>query len=594
MANNELNTKVVISLDNKQFKAALKDANKESKEFKKQQRDAFSNVGAAAGKGFGAVISAAKGLAPALSAGAVALKTVQTAMRENQSMTDEWARITESAKASWEGFVDSIVTADFGNYLLNMNEMIRQARDAADALDTLGTTQLFTNRAMSEYDLRISQARTIIKNPSSTKEQREAAAQDIRNAQASQLADAQRLSNDYMVAFASKLAEYVTSKGSTATASDYIEQDANGNWQIKAGSLFEKYYGTLTAYEKKAAEYSKEAALRSKVVGTISMGQWGSESIYGKGNLSDEEYAELRAYVEMSDEKLKEVFDLFSAARQNLSRIYKSQNENFEYLNRVEKGAGSGTSGVSRVEYKEGSIGYMEEELAKARQAWTAATLDEERTYHAERMKLLKEELELLKSGKAEIVTQTSLTEDISSPYLEELNAPSAKIEYDPSLRAATEEHRAKKKLGINADGVADDIQTLNSALSSLASTLNFTQGETVRVTQVISRMFSAFGSIVSNTMPGPIGPILSGIGAIVGSFDTGGIIGGTSYKGDKLTAQVSAGEMILNRQQQRNLLDIAQGGSDSIQVTSVAVSGDKLVLAINNSLRSKGRSTIG
>ena len=209
-------------------------------------------------------------------------------------------------------------------------------------------------------------------------------------------------------------------------------------------------------------------------------------------------------------------------------------------------------------------------------------------------MSLLEEELELLKSGKAEIVTQTSLTEGISSPYLEGLNAPLAKIEYDPSLRAATEENRENKELGINADGVADDIQTLNSALSTLASTLNFTQGETVRVTQVISRMFSAFGSIVSNTMSGPIGPILSGVGAIVGSFDTGGIIGGTSYKGDKLTAQVSAGEMILNRQQQRNLLDIAQGGSDSIQVTSVAVSGDKLVLAINNSLRGKGRNTIG
>ena len=43
--------------------------------------------------------------------------------------------------------------------------------------------------------------------------------------------------------------------------------------------------------------------------------------------------------------------------------------------------------------------------------------------------------------------------------------------------------------------------------------------------------------------------------GANAGGFEGGGVVGGTSYTGDKLTANVNSGEVILNREQQANLL---------------------------------------
>lgn len=45
---------------------------------------------------------------------------------------------------------------------------------------------------------------------------------------------------------------------------------------------------------------------------------------------------------------------------------------------------------------------------------------------------------------------------------------------------------------------------------------------------------------------------------ADAGAYEQGGVIGGTSYSGDRLTARVNSGEMILTREQQANLFKMA------------------------------------
>lgn len=55
---------------------------------------------------------------------------------------------------------------------------------------------------------------------------------------------------------------------------------------------------------------------------------------------------------------------------------------------------------------------------------------------------------------------------------------------------------------------------------------------------------------------------IIKGLASqIAGSYATGGIVGGNSYTGDRLLARVNSGEMILNREQQRRLFALANGG---------------------------------
>lgn len=60
---------------------------------------------------------------------------------------------------------------------------------------------------------------------------------------------------------------------------------------------------------------------------------------------------------------------------------------------------------------------------------------------------------------------------------------------------------------------------------------------------------------------------------AIAGAFENGGIVGGNSYTGDNLTAFVNSSEMILNRPQQKQLFDMANGsggGSGGVVVNVI------------------------
>ena len=77
---------------------------------------------------------------------------------------------------------------------------------------------------------------------------------------------------------------------------------------------------------------------------------------------------------------------------------------------------------------------------------------------------------------------------------------------------------------------------------------------------------------------------IVAAILAGMSKFATGGIIGGDSYSGDKQVARVNSGEMILNRQQQRTLLDIANGKTKgSGGQVDFKIRGADLVGVINN-----------
>lgn len=69
------------------------------------------------------------------------------------------------------------------------------------------------------------------------------------------------------------------------------------------------------------------------------------------------------------------------------------------------------------------------------------------------------------------------------------------------------------------------------------------------------------------------------------GSFAEGGIVGGSSFTGDRLFARVNSGEMILNKRQQNNLAGMLNPAAVPVNVTlmpSVDIVGDKFRVLLN------------
>ena len=83
-------------------------------------------------------------------------------------------------------------------------------------------------------------------------------------------------------------------------------------------------------------------------------------------------------------------------------------------------------------------------------------------------------------------------------------------------------------------------------------------------------------------------------------AFAEGGIVGGSSYSGDRINARLNSGEMILNKRQQKNLFNMLdtdvmpQKGGTNITVTGVIRGTDLMLVQKNtNKVRSKAGTQI-
>ena len=119
----------------------------------------------------------------------------------------------------------------------------------------------------------------------------------------------------------------------------------------------------------------------------------------------------------------------------------------------------------------------------------------------------------------------------------------------------------------------ATQAQTAATNSNTAASTANAAAKAaetTASVTNTAAKSGEAVAEVTESgaklPFPANIAAIAAGIAAVVGalamvgSFATGGIVPGSSYSGDKLTAHVNSGEMILNASQQKRLFAIANG----------------------------------
>lgn len=594
--------KVKLAIDSKEYRAALRAANAEAKQFKKQQRDAFHAAGNDASDGMGMVISAVKKIAPAFAAGGAAYKLLNTAMKENQTWTDEWARVTESARASYEAFANTLVSGNFSGFFANMREIISTAREAADAFDALGTNRIFNSKEMALAQAEADFLKYQLKRDDITPEERERYKQMLQaNSQRQFDISRSQINQSYMTSGAALVSEFAKRGIVTSVGDNIVFNAQTGMNEIKKGSLFEKYFGSLDEYNRWAKIYQEETALRAKNStftpgGGFSTGQW----IEGRGNLSEAAYRELEAAMQMSDETLQQLFSLLTEAASAQSSYYTRQGENLELMRRNPNAVGGG-GGVS-VPAPVGSIMETEQLLARAkddyRRAMTDAAREAARVQVEELEARLAQMQQVAKNNLGPVLTGGLANMQISAS-LPELqfdknvlnNLPSVDASQSKSLEDyASAVYAISDAFGSvsSAAGGADDAF---SSIANIAGSLTNVIGKLIAITALKGAFNESFPTNII-AVTGFISAALAAISTISNAkFASGGIVGGTSYRGDRLSANVNSGEMILNRIQQRRLFDAISSGSIGGSGGGAAVvRGEDIYVSLSNYMRRSGR----
>lgn len=167
--------------------------------------------------------------------------------------------------------------------------------------------------------------------------------------------------------------------------------------------------------------------------------------------------------------------------------------------------------------------------------------------------------------------------------------------ETNEASRALVEQRVADTQTIVNSmSGALDSIDKLvqatasnekSAAIASKAIALGKIAVETgvalaSGIAQSQSVPFPANIAAMATTVATVLANIASAVTTVKGAkFATGGIVGGTSYTGDKVQANVNSGEMILNRQQQTKLFDIANNG---LQIQSSAIDYSRMADAMS------------
>lgn len=564
MANNTIDYRIKFAVESKEYQQALRKVNQEAKEFKRQQREAFKNSGA--NEGMSALLTTAKKFAPAISASAAALAVANKAMRENQTYTDEWARITESARATYESFVDSLVNADFSGFFDNMANVVQTARDAADAIDNLDTTKIFNSKAMADLNLQAAQYRLTLRSKTATAEEKELARAGLIGVRDSQMAEAQRLSNANLQAFADTLVSNIVRKGGSLTRADILTTDEAGNYVVRQNSKYQKYLGYLENYYSELDRYN---AFNTRFAKRTDYQGNAYRAAEGFGTISEAEFQDLKAFMEVSDEKLRQSFDYYIAGLSNIQRVIEMKTSDTRYISATTGGGKTSTTAA------EGSIAALQNSIREAEGDLNAAADAFGR--HAARRIIakLQEDMAFLE------MEGTALGEGLSIGMTGvgglSYKMVGSHLAKTPIAGITAGEYKDTAKASETA---AQGVSLLTDTISQLGILSNITAPEV----QQFTRTFGSILSMIGSSIGGPWGVALQGIGGIVSSFSGGGVVGGTSYKGDRLLAAVNSGEMILNGYQQKQLLDIiSSGGAGGVQNISAVVRGEDMYLALSN-----------
>lgn len=192
------------------------------------------------------------------------------------------------------------------------------------------------------------------------------------------------------------------------------------------------------------------------------------------------------------------------------------------------------------------------------------------------------------------------------------LNAMNGKkiepIEVPIAIKAATDDYArdlilsTKRIEDMNAalSSTGEIFGSLGGIMSSFGNDMGAwmlgTMGQIAQMIVQLQSLATANGVASASKLPFPanlaaVATVVATIASVFSSlpkFADGGIVGGSSYFGDKLLARVNSGEMILNQGQQARLLNMVDGGNVRVS-GDVRLNGKDIYISLRNYMSASG-----
>ena len=522
---------------------------------KKSTEDFASQIG---GKATAAIGKFAAGIGLAMG-GAEAFNRV---LRSSQTLSDTFDNTMNALKGTVDAFFQSISSGNWDAFNGGLMQAISNMHKVSSMQDMLADAKLTMNFDIKQMESEFARLESIISDKSKTKAERVAAEAELQK----QLADfRQRVELTAQGAAKTLMGELKARLGQ-----DFSLEDVNTFFRdVNNEFLNTETLQRLNQYKSDLAEMQKNLYVSSGggTFGSIGGVNKAVEAQIAAFKSQNAELEKMRLLQDDMDLKRTQAFqdyeyilDLQKKAGEYDKRSLESQTKIAE-LNKVSGGKATGKKGlqmpvvVSQVQY--------DTDLGKKVLDWM----------NGKEVPVIKAEIEI----EGEDIDE----EDLSGKWGEHLK----------SIEDMNSELSSTGEIFGSLGGV------MASFGNDMGAWMMQSLGNVAQMIVQLQSLATANGVASASKLPFPaniagIATVVATIASIFSSlpkFAEGGIVGGSSYFGDKLLARVNSGEAVLTQSQQARALALMDGGSNVRVSGDVRLSGKDIYISLRNYMATSG-----
>ena len=576
---------------------------------------------------FGMNIKQLAGWGAALAAGKAALDTAKDAFFASEQNLDAWNRSIYSAKSTYEAFLTSLNTGDISGFLSNIDEIVKAASDAYNAVDRLQTLQNIQSPKVAQKQAEVQRMENMLRTgryiaPADGRKAAMAEGTVLNDVQKRQIADN----------LASAMREIAAlTKNEVQASTDAI----NALYREQALRLgmsneeFRKGTASMAAFEANLEKARKAQEWEERNTSTYT----GAGGVLAVGSGRRNPYEAYKGWGVFKDDGdlYQRIIQLIQQRSGAESQYYGQMGRAYRGINRAEGVTTGGTGNATpKVKTMEGGIQGLSD--------LTGVTVQTYESMASLRQKL--NEYQRALDNATNIADEMAARKGIADTQwkMSDEGRQAAKIGWDQEdlreqaqqMKEALEsgigpievvvevkpiDTRAIKELDEDGMNAAKAVQKAAEATNALGSAVAMIDDPTARIIALVAEGIAGVMAGAGKAMRakdttesgyawiGAAATIITEAAAIaaqihtIAGYEQGGIVGGNSYSGDNVfagNAWVNSGELVLSKAQQNTLAASLQEADNRGGVSGTPyVTGENIYLGLNNYLRRLGRGEI-